>query len=425
MHPQYVVICVGTTGDIYPFMRIAKTMQALGRKVTFITNTYHAKLLDGCGLPFVGIGADEDYLRVVQNPDVWDQKKGFATLLANYGEQLDQVNAAIRSVVVASPTVVIAHPFAVPGAAIARELGVITSIVSFYLAPSTIRTCYDPVHIGPTKVPRWFPMRWRRALWQFIEKGWIDPIGIGQVNARRRVLKLPPVSTSFLAHIENAPDLIVPLFPSWFGPAMPDWPKPFLEGDFQLFDVEPPDHFSPELSAFLAAGEKPLVFTPGTGNHHAAAFFSCALAAVAKLGRRAIFLTKEKTQVPADLPSTVLWQSYVPLSGLLPHTAALVHHGGIGTTAEALRAGTPQLVVPFGWDQFSNGARVATLGAGLVIPSKSLHPRKLARHLHTLITSEYARACCAKLATHFMPPHDPAVLSKEIDRRMCKHALSN
>jgi rhamnosyltransferase subunit B len=62
------------------------------------------------------------------------------------------------------------------------------------------------MRIGDTTVPRWVPMSWRRALWRFIEKGWIDPTGIGQVNAARSALKLPSVQTSFLAHIENEPD---------------------------------------------------------------------------------------------------------------------------------------------------------------------------------------------------------------------------
>lgn len=416
LHPHYLVICVGTHGDIHPFMRIAKTLQALGRQVTFITNTYHARLLSGSGLHFVGLGTDEDYLHIIQNPDVWDQRKGFATILANYGEQLGQMEAAIRSVVDSSPTVVIAHPLAVPAAVIARERGVVTAIVSCYLAPTAIRTCHGQVNIGPTKVPDWFPPSWRRALWRFVEAGWIDPIGVGQINARRRAVGLPLLDTSYLGHLERAPDLIMTLFPAWFGPAMPDWPRPLLEGDFQLFDAATPDRFSPELSAFLAAGDKPLVFTPGTGNVHAARFFACALDAVKQLGQRAIFLSKDKAQIPATLPSSVLWQAYVPLSGLLPHAAALIHHGGIGTTAEALRAGTPQLVTPFGWDQFDNGARVAALGAGLTMPSKTLRVRALTRALRRLVTSETMLTRCTQLAARFVPPHDPEALCLEMEQ---------
>ncbi|WP_444843721.1 glycosyltransferase [Duganella caerulea] len=123
-------------------------------------------------------------------------------------------------------------------------------------------------------------------------------------------------------------------------------------------------------------------------------------------------MTKERAQIPANLPEAVLWQAYVPLSALLPHTAALVHHGGIGTTAEALRAGTPQLVVPFAWDQFDNGARIASLGVGQVIPARRIRPRKLARMLEHLCNSETVRARCSSLASRFMPrPPSPSALS--------------
>jgi rhamnosyltransferase subunit B len=415
---NYIVICVGTTGDIHPFMHIANTLKVMGRRVTFITNTYHAKLVEDCGLEFLGLGTDEEYLRLIHDPDIWHPKKGFAALLAQYKDQLLQVDAAIRSLVTDTPTVVIAHPFAVPGAAIARGQGWVSQIVSMYLAPSTIRTCHDPMRIGDTTVPRWVPMSWRRALWRFIEKGWIDPTGIGQVNAARSALKLPSVQTSFLAHIENEPDLTVTLFPSWFGPTMPDWPQPLLTADFQLFDAEPPDSLSSELLEFLAAGDKPLVFTPGTGNVHASAFFACALAAVTSLGERAIFLTKERGQIPADLPPTVLWQPYVPLSGLLPRTKALVHHGGVGTIAEALRAGIPQLVTSFAWDQFDNGSRVAELGVGLLVPMRRLGARRLTGAIRAILTSDSMRSCGTHVARHFYRRSDPTELCTEIERRL-------
>ncbi|MDH4418260.1 MAG: glycosyltransferase [Acidovorax sp.] len=125
---------------------------------------------------------------------------------------------------------------------------------------------------------------------------------------------------------------------------------------------------------------------------------------------------KERTQIPAHLPESVLWQPYVPLSALLPHTAALVHHGGIGTTAEALRSGTPQLITPFAWDQFDNGARIASLGAGMVTPATRLRSRKLAHSLQILTTSDTIRARCSQLAIRFMPPHEPTTLCQEVEQ---------
>jgi rhamnosyltransferase subunit B len=342
-------------------------------------------------------------------------KKKFLSFLADYSTQIKQVLEAIQSASVQAPQIVIAHPFAVPGAAIARERGFVESVVAAYLAPSNLRTCHDPLNIGPTSVPPWVPMSWRRALWRFVEKGWIDPVALTQLNAVRTPLGLPKVN-SFLTHISEAPDLSVTLFPSWFAHIVPDWPRPLIEGDFQLFAAAAQGGFSEELSAFIAAGEKPLVFTAGTGNLHAADFFACALSAVNQLGRRAIFLSRERSQIPARLPESILWQPYVPLSVLLPHAAALVHHGGIGTTAEALRSGTPQLIAPFAWDQFDNGARIASLGIGMVIPAKRLRPRKLARSLQNLCTSETVRAQCSLLASRFLPPHDPVGLCREIER---------
>lgn len=413
--PHYFVITVGTTGDLHPFMCIARALQMLGRKVTLISHSYYEKVVHDAGLPFIGIGTDEEFLSVLRNPDIWNPKKGFAALLSNYSTGVRQVLDAIQSASAEAPQVVIAHPFAVPGAVIARERGYVKSVVVAYLAPSNLRTCHDPLNIGTLSVPRWVPMRWRRALWRFVEKGWIDPVAVGQLNAVRTPLGLSRID-SFLTHITEAPNLSVTLFPSWFAPVVPDWPRPLIEGDFQVFEAATQHGFSAELSAFLASGEKPLVFTPGTGNLHAAQFFDCALSAINRLGRRAIFLTKERAQIPETIPETVLWQSYVPLSALLPHAAALVHHGGIGTTAEALRAGIPQLIIPFAWDQFDNGARVAALGVGMAIPAKTLRPRKLAQKLQSLCNSENVRTQCKLLASRFESPHDPITLCREIER---------
>ncbi|BAW79859.1 glycosyl transferase family protein [Candidatus Nitrosoglobus terrae] len=415
--PHYFIVTIGTTGDMYPFLRIAKTLQTLGRKVTFITNFHYENLIRDAGIPFAGAGTEEEFFHTLNNPNIWDPKKGLSTLFAHYSNQLKQYLDAIESASIPTPQVIIAHPLVISGAIIARELNLVKSVVSAYLAPSNLKTCYDPLTIGMSSlsVPRWVPMSWRRGLWWFIEKQRIDPFAVTQVNAARIPLGLPKIH-SFLTHIAQAPDLTVTLFPSWFAPTAPDWPRSLIEGDFQLFDTTGQQSFSKELSDFLEAGEKPIVFTPGTGNFHAAKFFACALAAINKIGRRAIFLTKNQAQIPSPLPQSVLWQPYVPLSALLKHTAALVHHGGVGTTAEALRSGTPQLITPFAWDQFDNGTRVTSLGAGRVIPVKKLRPQNLAQELHTLCTSEPIAIQCARLSSHFTSPHYSIALWRKIEQ---------
>jgi rhamnosyltransferase subunit B len=411
---HYLIITVGTTGDVHPFLPLAHALQERGRKVTVISNNYHAKLVQDANLPFVGIGSDEEYLRIIANPDLWDPKKGFAALMADYGAQLCQINAAIQSVSAGQRAVVIAHPFAVPGAAIAREQGLVHSVVAAYLAPGNLKSCHDPLTIGASSIPHWVPMGWRRALWRFVEKGWIDPVAVAQINAVRTASGLPQVQ-SFLSHIAQSPDLSITLFPAWFAPTPPDWPRPLISGDFPLFESGSQPRLSAELGDFLTGGESPVVFTPGTGNLHASYFFACALAAVKDLRCRAIFLTRDRSQVPAQLPSSVVWQSYAPLTTLLPRCAALVHHGGIGTTAEALRAGTPQLVIPFAWDQFDNGSRVSALGVGAVIPAQRLSARKLVRRMRALRDAKSIQTQCANVALRFTRSHDPMALCKAIE----------
>ncbi|HEY8973571.1 MAG TPA: nucleotide disphospho-sugar-binding domain-containing protein, partial [Burkholderiaceae bacterium] len=125
-----------------------------------------------------------------------------------------------------------------------------------------------------------------------------------------------------------------------------------------------------------------------------------ALGGTRRLGRRAVVLTPHREQVPAPLPADVLWLPYVPLAALLPRAAALVHHGGIGTTAEALRAGVPQVIVPLAYDQFDNAARVAALQAGARESggTAGARPRALARTLQRLLDSAEVRAGCARVA---------------------------
>lgn len=120
-----------------------------------------------------------------------------------------------------------------------------------------------------------------------------------------------------------------------------------------------------------------------------------------QLHQRAIFLTPHAGQVPANLPSDILWEDYVPLRALLPHAAALMHHGGIGTTAEALRAGTPQLIIPLSHDQFDNAERVKALGVGARLDATRVTAPRMAAALDDLLTAPGLAASCQAIAARF------------------------
>ena len=135
---------------------------------------------------------------------------------------------------------------------------------------------------------------------------------------------------------------------------------------------------------FWRQATPPIAFSPGSANREAHQFFEAAVEACERIGRRGILLTKYADQLPAKLPPSVRHFGFVPLSRLLPHTAALVHHGGIGTCAQGLAAGVPHLVRPMAFDQFDNSRRLVRLGVAEEISVKAFRGPAIAAALERL-----------------------------------------
>jgi rhamnosyltransferase subunit B len=251
--------------------------------------------------------------------------------------------------------------------------------------------------IGSRPIPRWMPLAWRRALWRFIDRHWIDNALLPAVNHARAARGMAPV-VHFFEHLGARCDASIGLFPSWFAPPVPDWPAPFIEAGFPLGPTGGAAPLPAEIDRFLATGAPPVVVTFGTGMRHAGATFDSALRALRVLGRRGLFVSRHRAQIPRDLPPDVLWVPFAPFETLLPRVAAIVHHGGIGTAAQALRAGIAQLVVASGFDQFDNGARLRALGVGDVLRAAGASDRRLRRRLQTVLASTPVRDACATVA---------------------------
>jgi rhamnosyltransferase subunit B len=351
------------------------------------------------GLPFTGLPADEAVLR---DPDLWHPTRGFGVVWRATRPAMACIVPFVEALPQDERCMLLVHPLALPEADLCRTAHPGIRIAAAYLAPANLMTVHDPLMVGPWRVPAWVPLSARRAFWRWVGRRFIDPVALADVNAARTTHGLTPVP-SLMDWIASVPDVSLTLFPDWFAPTQPDWPQPLVRGDFPLFDPNGDASLAPALTAFLQAGPPPLVFTHGTGNTQAAAYFRHAYTAATRLGRRAVFLTPHREQVPADLPPTMLRQDYVPLRALLPHAAALVHHGGIGTTAEALRAGTPQLVVPLAHDQFDNGARVTALGVGASLPATRLNERRLVRALGDLLGAPGLAERTRAVAGRFQP----------------------
>jgi UDP:flavonoid glycosyltransferase YjiC (YdhE family) len=171
-----------------------------------------------------------------------------------------------------------------------------------------------------------------------------------------------------------------------------------------LWDTHPEAELAPQVVQFLDQGDRPIAFSPGSANREAHAFFQVAVDVCQSLGRRGILLTKYADQLPATLPPTVRHFGFVPLSKLLPHTAALVHHGGIGNCAQGLAAGVPHLIRPMSFDQFDNSRRLVQLGVGAEISVKGFRAPAAAAAIAGLLDSSTVAAKCRDFAARCNGP---------------------
>lgn len=395
--PLIIVATSGTGGDIAPFLTLSGGLLDRGHSVLMLVPGFHQAVVQAAKIPCQTFGTHHEWQALLGDPNLWDERKGWGVVWSGLVPHLDAIRQIVQSLPSDQPCVVLSHPILVPMASLARSVRPDLRIVCAYLAPANLCSSLDMLAAGSLQIPPWIPTSWRRALWKLIDKVWIDPVTLPSLNAARSRIGLPATS-HFLEHTFTTPNASLGLFPNWYASAQADWPQCFTEGDFVRPLMTGQEELQPELERFLSDGASPIVFTPGTGHQHARQYFSIALEALKRLGRRGIFVTPYKAQVPDSLPSSVIWQAHVPFASLLPRVAVVVHHGGIGTTAEAFRSDTAQLIVPFAYDQFDNGLRAKGLGVADVLLAKRLSVRRMHKQLARLLDSYDVAEACSNIA---------------------------
>lgn len=388
---HFVLSPLGSAGDVHPMMGLASVLQNRGHRVTFVTNEYFRERSVALGLSYVELGTKQEFLDLTNDARLWHPFKSlpyiFRTLIA---EAMRPQFEIMRDHFVSGETIAIASCLGL-GARIARDK-LEMPLITMNLQPSVMWSFVNPPRVAGTPGPRWLT----NLEYHIGERLVVDPMAAPGINRFRRELDLPPIRR--IPRWWHSPDGVGCLFPDWFAPPEVDWPRPVLQTSFPVWDFGQGESLDVDVETFLSAGEPPIAFTPGSANVFGQSFFREAIRTCQALGRRGILLTQFPEQIPGDLPSSVAHFSYVPFATLLPHCAALVHHGGVGSTAQGLKAGIPQLITAMAHDQYDNGQRIQRAGVGDWLVARRFKAGRATRILQRLLASADVRAACKRLA---------------------------
>ena len=406
---RIVLLPAGSLGGVHPLIGIGRALQNRGHDVTVITSGYHGELVERSGLHGVTFGTREDYLKALAvNPEIMQQGSGLRALARVWRPWCSDVVRLLRdSVAGGESTILVAHGLAF-GARVARD-ALNVPLVTLHFHPSFFWGAQRP----PVGKLQWESIRRRpyplRRLYVAAVNFFLDRALSPLINDYCTAFGQPPVRGSVMGRWIHSPDRVIGMFPDWFAAPQSDWPAQTRLTGFPLFDEAelPAEHRDREWETWLAEGDAPIVLLAGTANRHGHEFFKTCVEACGQLGRRAMILTRFPEQVPAPLPPSVRHVDYIPLSTVLPRAAAVVHHGGVGTLAQALRAGCPQLVMPFNFDQPDNAIRLTELGVGAAISPSRWSRDAVARSLNKLLRSSETRDACRLMASRFEGVVDP------------------
>jgi rhamnosyltransferase subunit B len=386
MGARIVITTFGSYGDVNPYVGLALGLRRRGHAPVIATSEFFRPTVQGAGIPFRPVRPDLDPTDRVLIARIMDPVRGSEFIVRDLLMASVRYSHADLRGATCDADLIVTHPVTFAGPLIAEERRL--PWVSTVLAPMSFFSAHDvPVfaaapalHASARLGPAAGHLLVRFA--KLAARGWGRP-----VRELREDLGLSDRGDPVFEG-QHSPDLVLALFSRVLAEPQPDWPPHARITGHVFHDGSGAVASMPEgLDAFLDDGPPPVVFTLGTSAVGAPGrFYEESVEAARRLGVRAVLLVGDPVNRPGvQLPAGVGVWDRAPYSALFPRAAAVVHQGGIGTTAQALRAGRPMLVVPFAHDQPDNAARVERLGVARVLYPKHYTAERAAAALRVLL----------------------------------------
>ncbi len=412
---RVLITAIGSHGDVNPFIGVGRALQARGHQAAFAGNAYFQPQIEEAGLEFIPLGEPLDLRELKDMPDLMHPRKGSRLVINRLmvpfaDETMRSLPGLLDSF---RPDVVLHHHicFATPWVCAARGIPTANMVLApmMWMSPGDT---FAPMPWSPVHPPAW--MRWAlsRLVWPLVR--WrLDPM----LNRVRRDHGLEPMKDCW-RNACRAGDINLGMWSPLFRPPVEGDPENGVICGFPIHDRHlTQEHGLDLVERFLAAGPEPILFSLGTAAvHMPGKFYQIAAEACRVLGRRGMLLVGNSGTMVKDPPPGVSTFTYIPFSQVMPRVAASVHHGGIGTTAQGLRAGRPTVIVPHAHDQYDNAARAMRLGVSETVNKSALTVDRLVEALQSVLENPAARASATVLAARLKVEDGAAVAAAEIEK---------
>jgi sterol 3beta-glucosyltransferase len=358
---KVVLLALGSRGDVQPMVALGKALHGLGKPVMVVALRDFAPLVEAAGLSFMPIDATLEQT----GPAAAETARKMAGGGRSYGRVVSAWLADIALQVAAAEMAAVEPGDLVVGGLLSIDDAVALQEARGCLAVHMLTAPVLPTACGHSAVFAVRP-RGRSVLNRWVGRAALAvgaPMCTTTGRHLRDQLNLPRTTAlGFVQMLQTVPTLLTtsPLVT----PPPGDWPGNICQTGIWLDDSptwDPPA----DLSEFLAAGEPPVFISFGSmPSADPSADVKLMMQAARQAGRRVVIRPSPGWSGAEDSPRDVYLLREAPYRWLFPRMAAIIHHGGAGTTAEALLAGVPNAVVAFGVDQPYHGRRIHDLGAG-------------------------------------------------------------